>query len=210
MALVTSVSIFRGIVTLSADGRTLARIRQKDFSAFPLAEGDVFSEEEYIDRLAAKQLVDACNTAVALLASGERTQAELRRALMRKGFVAPAVDAAVQQAVEKRYVDDARVARRMAELAEKSSAGAYAIARKLRAKGVSQEDVEEALTVLDEEQQHSACGHALEKIAHRYENLPRREARAKASQALARRGFSWEHIASVIDSWLEDSAWDED
>lgn len=205
MAIVTGVKRFRGVVSLNADGMELARIREKDFAEFPLEEGDAIDEEEFLDRIAARQMKDACSAALTLLEASEKTQAELKKALMRKGFVEAAAQAAVDMAAEYRFVDDMRYAKRTAEVSSRRDVGVYALKRKLRAKGVSEEDAEEALEALDGEQQKQACARAYAKIAYKYEDLPAREARAKASQALARRGFSWETISAVLgdafDEW---------
>lgn len=204
MAIVSEVRKFRSIVTLTVDGTELARIREKDFAAFPLEEGDVIDEEEYLDRMAAKQMKDACNTALTLLEASEKTKAELKKTLMRRGFVEAAAQAAVDKAAEYRFVDDKRFAKRAAEKGERQNVGIYAIKRKMRAKGISEEDADEALKSLDYEQQKDACAAAYRKIAYKYEKLPPREARAKASQALARRGFAWETISSVLGESAED------
>jgi len=205
MAIVTGVRKFRGVVSLAADGMDLARIREKDFAEYPLEEGEAFDEEVYLDRVAARQMKDACNAALTLLEASEKTKAELKKTLMRKGFVEAAAQAAVEMAAEYRFVDDRRFAKRTAEISRNKDVGIYALKRKLRAKGVSEEDADEALSSLDDEQQRQACRHLYKKIAYKYEDLPAREARAKASQALARRGFSWDVISSVLgdafDEW---------
>jgi len=205
MAIVTGVRRYRGIISLSADGMELARIREKDFALQPLEEGDAFDEDEYLDRIAAAQMKDACNTALTLLEASEKTKAELKKTLLRKGFVEAAAQAAVDMAAEYRFVDDKRFAKRTAEISRSKLVGVYALKRKLRAKGVSEEDADEALSALDEDQQKDACKRLYEKIAYKYEDLPAREARAKASQALARRGFSWDVISSILgdafDEW---------
>lgn len=205
MAIITGVRRFRGVVSITADGLDWARIREKDFAQFPLEEGQAIDEEEYLDRIAAGQMKDACNMAFSLLEASEKTRAELKRALLRKGFVEAAAQAAVEMAAEYRFVDDKRFARRTAEIGSRQNVGVYALKRKLRARGVSEEDAEEALGALDADQQKEACRNAYRKIACKYEDLPAREARAKASQALARRGFSWDTISGVLgdafDEW---------
>lgn len=206
MAVVTGVNRYRGIVVLSLDGLETAHIRERDFALFPLEEGDAVDEAEYMDRLAAKQMADAFDAALTILEAGEKTQADLKRALLRKGFVSPAVEAAVARAAEYRFVDDKRYANRNAQVGVRKDMGIYALKRKLRAKGISEEDAQEALAALDEDQQREACARQFAKIAYKYEGLPAREARAKASQALARRGFSWDAISAVLEDALDD--WD--
>ncbi len=199
MAIVTGVRAFRGIVCLQLDGMEAAAIREKDFAEMPLEEGDAVDEEEYLDRMAARQMKDACSMALSLLEASEKTRAELERTLLRRGIVPGAARAAVERAAEYRFVDDRRYAQRTAELNAAKDVGVYALKRKLRAKGVSEEDAEEALGAFDDGQQKAACARVLAKIRYRYEEKPAREARAKCAQALARRGFSWDVISAVLE-----------
>lgn len=101
--------------------------------------------------------------------------------------------------IEVGIVDDARYARRIAETASHKSVGIYAMKRKLMSKGFSEEDTETALEALDDAQQLAACRAAADKLQRKYAALPAREARMKLSQALARRGFSWDVISRAID-----------
>ena len=208
MPVVTGISSYRGIVSLQADGLVIARIREKDFRKFPLAEGDAFDDEAYMDRIAAAQMKDACAGALHALEVSEKTKAELTKLLLRKGFVPAAVEAAVERAAEYRFVDDKRMAARMAEKSTSSGIGIYQLKQKMRAKGISDEDAEEALSVIGEEDQIASCRKVFEKIRHKYEDMPQREAKGKASQALARRGFSWGTISSVLENAFDED-WDD-
>lgn len=208
MAIVTGVREYRGIVRVQMDGMEFAAIRREDFDRFPLEEGDAVDEEEYIDRIAAMQMKDASAAVLSALSHSDKTVAELKKALLRKGFAQPAADAAIALAMERRYVDDKRYANRAVELSAGKTVGIYALKRKLREKGISEEDAEEALGSIDEDQQREACKRMLEKIRYRYEDKPPREARAKCSQALARRGFSWDTISAVMDgAFSGDDEW---
>ena len=78
--------------------------------------------------------------------------------------------------------------------------GIYSLKRKLMSKGISESDAEEALETLDGEQQLSAAKAAAEKLRRKYEGQEPRQARAKLSQALARRGFSWDTISAALEN----------
>ncbi|MBQ3424848.1 MAG: RecX family transcriptional regulator, partial [Clostridia bacterium] len=149
--------------------------------------------------LAAVQLADGYEAALSSLDRSDRTAFQLASALRRKGYVAPAVDAILERLSSTGLIDDARYARRMAESQAKKPSGIYAFKRRLRAKGISDEDAEEALACFDDAQQQQAAQRAAEKLWDRYAALPPREARAKLSQALARRGFAWDVIEAVVD-----------
>ena len=64
--------------------------------------------------------------------------------------------------------------------------------------------IEEAMQCFDSAQQAEACRAAAESLCRKYAALPPREARAKLSQALARRGFGWESISGAVEAVLSD------
>lgn len=204
MATVTEVREFRGIVALSLDGACAVRIRKKHFDMRPLQVGDEVEMEAYLDSVAAVQMHDAYEAALCCLDRSARTEAEIVRALEQRGYVRPCVQAVAARLVENRLLDDKRYAQRMAERHASRPVGAYAIQRKLRAKGISEENAEAAMQIFDERQQREAAREAANGLIRKYRNLPKREARGKLSQALARRGFGWDAIQEVVDALLEE------
>jgi len=131
----------------------------------------------------------------------------MRIKLLRKGYVQPAADAVVERLTGNGLIDDNRYAQRIAQGQVSKPVGAYAVRRKLRAKRLPEEAIDAAMEEFDGEQQTQACRSAAEKLWRKYESLPAREGKAKLSQALARRGFSWDSIHSAlveiccVDDW---------
>ncbi len=203
MAIVTEIRENRGMLEIVAEGATLARVRRAHFDKCPLAEGEEIDPEAWLRRMAAVQFADAYEAALSCLDRSERTARDLASALRRRGFVQPAIDAVLERLTESGLIDDARYARRMAELSAGKPVGLYAFKRKLRAKGISDDDAEDALAAFDDEQQRAAALQAAQKLWKKYEALPSREARAKLSQALARRGFSWDAIEGALEEVVE-------
>lgn len=208
MRIVTGLREFRGVVIVALDGCDALRVRRTHFEKRPLAEGEAVDPQAYEDSVAAIQLADAYEAALTSLDSRARTARELERALLNKGYVRPAVEAAVERLRENRLIDDARIAGRIAESSADKPVGVYALRRKLKAKGISDEDADAALEAFDDDQQQAAARRAAEKLLKRYEGLPRREARAKLSQALARRGFGWDSVRAAVDALLSDDSFD--
>lgn len=204
MAIITDIERIRGRVIVRADGMEIARPQARYFDLCPLNAGDDIAPEAWIDRLAAAQLSDAYEAALTSLDYCARSERELKNALRRKGFVDPAVDAAVERLRDAGLVDDARYARRMAELQASKPVGVFALRRKLAARGISDADADAALAGFDDEQQRNACHAAAEGLWRKYQALPRREARAKLSSALARRGFGWDAIEAAVDGLLDE------
>lgn len=203
MAIVTEIRENRGMVEVMAEGATIARVKKIHFDKCPVAAGDEIDEAAWLGRMAAAQFSDAYEAALSSLDHSERTAHDLTNALRRKGFVQPAVDAVLERLTECGLIDDARYARRMAELSAAKPVGLYAFKRKLRSKGISDDDAEDALSAFDDDQQRAAALQAARKLYKKYEALPEREARAKLSQALARRGFGWDAIEGAMEEMIE-------
>ena len=199
MAIITDIRENRGMVELVAEGATFARVRKVHFDKCPVAVGDEIDEDAWLNRMAAAQFSDAYEAALSNLDRSERTAQGLANTLRRKGFVQPAIDAVLARLTESGLIDDARYAQRMAELSASKPVGLYAFKRKLRARGISEDDAEDALSAFDDDQQRAAALQAAHKLSKKYEALPEREARAKLSQALARRGFGWDAIGSAVE-----------
>lgn len=204
MSTVTELKPVQGCMRVAFDDAPSLRIRKCHFAKLPLEEGDEIDPEEYVNRVASLQFADAYESALTSLDASARTASEIDRSLRMKGFVAPVAEAVVERLKENGLIDDQRLAARLAETQLTKPVGLYAMKRKLRAKGVSDEDAAEALESFDDDQQRAAAIQAARKLLRRYENLPVRECRGKLSQALARRGFSWDAVSAAVEAVLEE------
>ena len=203
MAVVTGIQEKRGLVEIALDGVTAARVRRAHYEKCPVEIGAELDLDAYLDRVAATQFSDGYEAALTSLDFCARSAREIANALRRKGYVEPCVQAVVERLRENGLIDDARYAQRMAEVQSGRPVGLYAFKRKLRAKGISDDDAEAALSAFDDEQQQAAALTAARQLYRKYQDLPEREARAKLSQALARRGFGWDAIESAVDEVME-------
>ncbi len=208
MAIVTETREFRGLVSLYLDGVFALKLRQKHFALRPLAKGDEVDPEEYVGFMASRQMNEAYEYALTLLDKSDKTAAEIVRRLTERGFVRPCAEAVAERLAGNGLLDDKRYARRLAENNAGRPVGVYAVQRKLRARGISEADAEDAMALFDEDQQRDAARQAAQSLARKYRDLPRREARAKLSQALARRGFAWDAVRDAVDAALEDDDFD--
>lgn len=206
---VTGIREIRGVVEISTDGGASLRVRKAHFAKRPLEVGDEVDMEEYENIIASLQFSDAYEAALTSLDFCARTASEIQRSLRMKGYVAAAADSVVARLIENRLIDDKQLAGRIAEANTHKAVGLYAVKRKLRAKGISDEDASDALEAFDDEQQQQAARKAAEKLYRRYSDLPVREAHSKLSQALARRGFGWDAVRAAVDSLLSGDDFDE-
>ena len=203
MPIVSDISLNRGIVEITADVGVVARVRKSHYAKCPTEVGREIDVEAYLDRLAAIQFADGYEAALNSLDVCARSSRDIALSLRRRGYVAPAIDAVIQRLTDNGLIDDADYAKRLAEQQASKPVGVNALRQKLRSKGISESDAEAALEAFDDTQQQAAAQAAAQKLFRKYEALPSREAKRKLSQALARRGFNWDVIESVLDDMID-------
>ena len=209
MARVSEVREVRGLIEISLDGVLWLRIKKKHFAKHPLENDAQIEAEEYISSLAAVQAADCYEAALCMLDRAAQTGGNMIQKLILKGYVRPAAEATVERLKENHLIDDRRFAERIAQSSSTKPVGAYAVQRKLRAKRLPQEVIDEAMQCFDADQQAEACRNAAKGLYRRYASLPPREARAKLSQALSRRGFGWDSISAAVDDIINGNDFDE-
>lgn len=208
MAEVSGLRENRGLIEISLDGVLWLRVRKKHFAQAPLEAGEGIDPEEYMDRLSSVQAADCYEAALCMLDQAAQTSGDLLAKLKRKGYAEPAAQAVVERLMGNGLIDDTRYAERLAQAQLNKPVGAYAVRRKLMSKRLPEEAIAAAMEDFDGEQQALACREAAEKLWRKYSALPCREGRAKLSQALARRGFSWDAISGTVDEIISD-LWEE-
>ena len=200
MGMVSSVELTKTRATIYLDGVAFLKMKRRDFDEMPVEEGEDLDEEEYLNRLCARQAKPAYEAALNLLTARDMTAHDLQSALRRRGYLQPVAEAVCQRLIENRLIDDSRYAQRYVELRQDAAVGRYAMKRKLRAKGLDEETAEEALEVLDDESQLEAAKSLAARLSRRYAGEEPYARRSKLSQALARRGFSWDIVKEAVDS----------
>lgn len=136
-------------------------------------------------------LQHALELAYRYLGHRDRTVAEVRRHLEKKGVEAGVIDAVVAELAEQGYLDDARFAQRFAEDRRNLDAwGAERIERKLRDAGVAREHIEAALGAQTADEAREA---AVELLRRRFPSAPTDDrGRERALGLLVRRGYDLE------------------
>lgn len=206
MPILTEISINRSMAVLIFDDRSRLSIRKSDLAACPASVGDELDMEEYAGRVCAHQFRDGFDAALSILDYSARTEREIEKKLLAKGFLPDCVCAVLARLRESRLINDREIAMRAAEFASAGKTGVYALKKKLRARGIRESDVEDALETISEEDQFAAASAVAKKLMPRYEGRDPREVRAKLSQALARRGFSWSTIEAALSGLDVDDA----
>jgi regulatory protein len=133
---------------------------------------------------------EAFERAVGAIGRRERTVAELRGWLMKRGFEAQAIESAISRLIELGELDDERFARRYAEdKRELSGWGNERIREALREREVDPLLIEAALAVAPHEEEVARASALLEA---RGDSLDGEAARARALAYLSRRGYELE------------------
>jgi SOS response regulatory protein OraA/RecX len=160
----------------------------------------------------------AREAALRLLDRTRKTRRELERRLAERGFDAPVAGAALDRLARVGLVDDVEYARAFlrARLARRA-VGLRVLENQLQARGVSAADRSQALAELadragaDGDPEGAVFGaggageraraeRALGPLLRRWRGLEPREARARATAALLRRGFEWATVRDVLAS----------
>ena len=151
----------------------------------------------------------ALELAYAHLSRRERTEAELRAHLERRGLDAAEIDAAVAELRELGYVDDARYARLFAEdrraLAEW---GGERIRQALGERGVDRELIERVLAAGEREREEAGeteLDRALALLRRRFPDPPAdRRQRDRALGVMIRKGFDGELALDALDAYARE------
>lgn len=191
----------RGRVALYGDDEFLFSMHPDVFAASGLSVGSEIDGERLAGLAAEAELKKAKERAFSMLSSREYTSQQLRERLSR--HVDPeAAGQAVERMEELGLVDDDGYAERYArELCERKHYGLLRIRQELRQKGLSAEQIEWAVSLLDADPQEQI----LEVLERKYSAAPEDEAvKRRAYNALLRLG----HRPSDVRRALARFCWD--
>ncbi len=154
-------------------------------------------DDEDIARLRAQDAYHrAMEAATRLLATRPRSTAEIRDRLRQKGYEPQTVERVIHRLQELGYLDDEAFARYWVENRERfRPRGPHALRYELHQKGIPAHIIDR---VLGEINPLASALNALRARALRWAHLEENAFRQKATQFLARRGFSYDTIQEAI------------
>lgn len=171
----------------------------------PLKVGESLDLEEYDNWLMVRQYRFALDRAVGYLAARARSKREIEQKLLQAGYRPCTVEMVIYKLERENLLDDADFARQWVESRSTHKLGRSRIAQELRRKGVSQEEAEEALSVIDDEDQLSGAISLAEKAAARIKpGEDMRKVTSRIAGMLARRGYSWDIAKEAIRQAISD------
>jgi len=169
--------------------------------AAKLKKGQSLSDQEIDHLLVEDERVRAYERALTYLSYRPRSRTEVERYLLRKGWSELTVREVIARLEQENLLDDREFAHFWVENRERfRPRGRMALRREMLNKGLDQEIIEETLRGLDEEE--SAYSIAYARARHEAGLAPR-EFRRRLGQYLARRGFDFSVIETVLHR-LED------
>ena len=135
---------------------------------------------------------DALTQATRLLASTDKTRAQLAAALIRRGYPEPEIEEALTRATALGYLDDSRVAQRKARAELQAGWAGEALLARLTLAGLEESTARVAMQDAIDEAGWSALPAARKLVA------ARKLEGAKAARFLASRGFEEDVVERVI------------
>ena len=180
------------------DGRFCCGLTLEAAVKYRLKVGECVSP----DRLAEIQLESEKNTALdkALthISATKKTEKQVRDFLKGKGYLPAVCDYVLEKMRGYGFVDDKEYAQDYVGFSAARKGGRL-IKMELKAKGVAEEDIDQALTALDQGEQEIAAGRILEKYMRG--KTPDRETLAKAYRYLMSKGFDYETAKSALNAF---------
>lgn len=171
----------------------------------PLKEGQPIDLEEYDNWLMVRQYRFALDRAVGYLAARARSKREIEQKLLLAGYRPCTVEMVIYKLQRENLLDDSDFARQWVESRQHHKLGRSRIAQELRRKGVSQEDAEDAMSIIEDEDQLSGAVALATKAAARIKpDEDIRKATNRIAAMLARRGYSWDITKVAIRQAVSD------
>ena len=201
--LLTSVKRDHGqaILTLS-NGETLKMPRAL-LKERPYRAGVPFDRAGFDAFMQARSYPFAMEKAVALLATRARTEQEIATALRQNAYPEEAIARVMARLLEAGYLSDSAFAEQWASSRAAKGLGARRIRMELRQKGIESDEIDHALSHMDDTLLREGAWKAAQKAA-RGKDLSLPAERQKVLAALARRGFDYSLAKACLQRLLEE------
>lgn len=182
-------------------GETLAMPRAM-LRERPYRGGMPFDRAQFEVFLLERSYPYALDKAISLLACRARTEKEIVDALRQNAYPEQTIARVMARLHEEGYVNDAAFAEQWVNARAVKGMGARRIRQELRLKGVSQEEIDNALNSTDENDLLETAVKMAEKAA-RGKTLSDSSDRQKMIAALVRRGYDFSTAKAALQRLLE-------
>ncbi len=194
-------------VSIYCDGEYFGALDEKTFLDSRLKTGDELADAMWETLSVRGENEAAFNKALAYIARVMRSQKQIKEYLVKKGFEENAIDYATQKLIEYKYIDDESFAKMiLSHQINVKHAGVMAIKQALYKKGIDKKTSDKVMLLYDTTEQQKNANILAEKMIKRYSKIEdAREKKRKISQAMLRRGFSWDIINQSLSHFDQES-----
>ena len=203
MVRISEIEKNRGRIRVVLDDGSEYLLLKSMLTERPLEVNDELDPEEFSSWVTLRQYRSALEKAVSFLAVRACSKGEIAQKLRRIGYAPETVEMVLYKLDQEGFLNDQDFASRWARYRSGQKYGPYRIARELKMKGVSGEEVETALEDLSEEDQLEDAVVIAQKALKRAkpgENPGKTRQRINA--ALVRRGYDWDQARQACDRVL--------
>ena len=198
---ISSVRRIHGRATLTlSDGETLAMPRAM-LRERPYKRGVPFDRAAFDSFILERSYSFAMDKAISLLAARSRTEKEIVSSLQKNAYPEQIIARVMARLTEAGYLNDADFAEHWASSRTNKGLGSRRIRMELRQKGVSQEEIDAALSALDSDDVIGGAIKIAEKAA-RGKDLSSPADRQKIMAALARRGYDFSIAKQALNQLI--------
>jgi len=199
---ISSVKRVHGRATLTlSSGETLAMPRAM-LRERPYKSGMPFDRASFDRFIKERSYPFALERAISQLAARARTEKEIVDYLRKNAYPESTIARVMARLHEFGYINDADFAAQWAAARTSKGLGTRRIRMELRRKGVDQEEIDQAITAVDDEQMMDGALKAAQKAA-RGKVLSSPIDRQKILAALARRGYDFSIARKALDHLLD-------
>lgn len=141
--------------------------------------------------------------AIALLKNKDKTEYEIKEALLKAQFDQAQIDETIEYLKELRYIDDIKYANNYIESSMEKNRGPNRMRRELESKGVSINDIEDCIyEMIDDEWEIQTAQKIVDDISYKYSNLKEEKLLAKIVNKLNYEGFSEDVINDITNDMI--------
>jgi len=195
---IVSVKRINGCAVISLSSGEMLTMPRSMLKERPYRSGMPFDHQKHLAFMESRSYAFAMEKAVRVLASRVRTEKELVDALKKNAYPEHAIARVMAYLTEAGYINDTDFAQQWTSARAGKGMGSRRIRMELRQKGISQSDIDEAISDLKEEDMLLGAVKAAAKAA-KGKDISSPADRQKILAALARRGYDYSLAKQAIE-----------
>lgn len=188
-------------VSIFVDDEYFGSLDEKTFMESGLKSGDYLDQDKWEVYQEQGENQSAFNKGISYISKLMRSRKQVIDYLKKKGYEDPAIKYATDKMAEYKYIDDVAFAKMvLSHQVNVKKVGIIAAKAALKKNGISNNIIEDTMLEYNDSMQLENAKQQYQKLLKKYQNEEDSiKKKQKISQAMARRGFSWEMIKSAIN-----------